>query len=54
MASASAAAFNPDAGAAGSDSISPYMANDRLRDHNYDANMASLGGCLSRFEQIFS
>ena len=53
MASALAAAFTPDAGAAASDSISPNMANDRLRDHDYDANMASLGGRLSRFEQIF-
>ena len=54
MASALAAAFTPDAGAAASDSSSPNMANDRLRDHDYDANMASLGGRLSRFEQIFS
>jgi hypothetical protein len=54
VASALAAAFTPDAGAAASDSISPNMANDRLRDHDYDANMASLGGRLSRFEQIFS
>jgi hypothetical protein len=30
------------------------MANNRLRNQDYDSNMASLGGRLSRFEQIFS
>jgi len=30
------------------------MANDRLRNRDYDSNMASLGGRISRFEQILS
>ncbi len=53
-----AAAFTPDAAAAVlaeiSDTNDQLMANDRLRNRDYDSNMASLGGCLSRFEQIFS
>ena len=53
-----AAAFNPDDVAAVlaeiSESNSLLMANDRLRNRDYDSNMASLGGRLSRFEQIFS
>jgi hypothetical protein len=37
-----------------SDSNDQIMANERLRNRDYDSNMASLGGRLSRFEQIFS
>ena len=53
-----AAAFNPNAVAAAlveiSGSNSQIMANDRLRNRDYNSTMASLGGRLSRFEQIFS
>jgi hypothetical protein len=53
-----AEAFTPDAVAAAlaeiSDSNDQIMANKRLRNRDYDSNMASLGGRLSRFEQIFS
>ena len=47
-----AAAFHPDAVAAALAEISD--SNERLRNQDYDSNMASLGGCLSRFEKIFS
>ena len=46
-----AAAFNPDAVAAAlaeiSETSDQLMANDRLRNRDYDSNMASLGGRLS-------
>jgi hypothetical protein len=52
-----AAAFNPDAVAAVLAEISAssdqLMANERLRNKDNDSNMATLGGRLSRFEQIF-
>ena len=55
---ASAAAFNPDDVAAALVEIlassEQITANERLRNRDYDTNMATLGGCLSRFEQIFS
>ena len=50
MAAASAA----DALAEISDSNDQILANERLRNRDYDSNMASLGGRLSRFEQILS
>jgi hypothetical protein len=53
-----AAAFNPAAVAAALaeilESSSQLLANDRLRSCDYDTNMATFGGCLSRFERIFS
>ena len=53
-----AAAFTPDAVAAALSEISgssdQLTANERLRNRDYDSNMATLGGRLSRFEQIFS
>jgi hypothetical protein len=53
-----AAAFNPAAVAAALadilESNSQLLANDRLRSRHYDTNMATFGGRLSRFEQIFS
>jgi hypothetical protein len=53
-----AAAFTPNAVAAAlaeiSDSSDQLMANERLRNRDYNSNMASLGGRLSQFEQIFS
>ena len=55
---ASAAAFNPDDVAAALVEIlassEQITANKRLRNRDYDTNMATLGGRLSRFEQIFS
>ena len=52
-----AAAFNPDAVVAAlaeiSESNSQLLANKRLRNQDYDSNMASLGGRLSQFEQFF-
>ncbi len=54
----SATAFNPDAVAAALVEIlassEQITANERLRNRDYDTNMATLGGRLSRFEQIFS
>ena len=53
-----AAAFTPDAVVAALAEISAssdqLTANERLRNQDYDSNMATLGGRLSRFEQIFS
>jgi hypothetical protein len=53
-----AAAFTPDAMAAALAEISAssdqLTVNERLRNQDYDSSMATLGGCLSRFEQIFS
>jgi hypothetical protein len=52
-----AAAFNPDDVAAALVEIlassEQIMANERLRNRDYNTNMAMLGGRLSRFEQIF-
>ena len=53
-----AAAFNPAIVAAAlaeiSESNSQLLANDRLCSRDYNTNIATFGGCLSRFEQIFS
>ncbi len=53
-----AAAFNPDDVAAALVEIlassEQITANERLCNRDYDTNMATLGGRLSRFEQIFS
>ena len=49
-----AAASVADAFAEILDSNDQILANERLRNRDYDSNMASLGGRLSRFEQIFS
>ncbi len=53
-----AATFTPDAVAAALAEISAssdqLTANERLCNRDYDSNMATLGGCLSRFEQILS
>jgi hypothetical protein len=53
-----AAAFNPATIEAAlveiSESNIQMLANDRLRSRDYDTNMATFGGCLSQFEQIFS
>ena len=52
------ATFTPDAVAAALAEIlassDQLTANERLRNRDYDSNMATLGGCLSRFEQVFS